>query len=304
MTYAIEAHDLGKCYGKQWALQGCTFTLPAGRITGLVGPNGAGKTTLMHLLVGLLTPSSGAALVFGLSPAKQLDQVLPKVGFVGQERPLYRSFSVSDMLRFGRELNPRWDDELALRRIRQLDIPFDRPTGKLSGGQQVQVALILALAKRPSLLILDEPLASLDPIARHQFMQILMDSTAQEEYTVLISSHQINDLEQICDSMVLLSQSQLLLANDLECLLDMHRWITCSPEAVGRLTDLYTVVRTIQANRSSRLMIRIDGLGGVNESEGVMENVTLEELILAYLLLGKNEIEQLRTEKHFQEVTR
>jgi ABC-2 type transport system ATP-binding protein len=210
MTKAIETFNLGKQYGKQWALQDCTFSLAVGRIAGLVGPNGAGKTTLMHMLVGLLAPSSGTALVFGLSPGKQLDRVLAKVGFVGQDRPLYRAFTVKEMLRFGRELNPHWDEALALQHLKQLDIPLERPTGKLSGGQQAQIALLLALAKHPSLLILDEPLASLDPLARHQFMQILMDSAAQDGQTILISSHQIADLERICDSMVLLSQSRLL----------------------------------------------------------------------------------------------
>lgn len=302
MTEAIETFDLGKRYGKQWALQGCTFSLPTGRIAGLVGPNGAGKTTLMHLLVGLLMPSSGTAMVYGLSPGKQLDRVLSKVGFVGQDRPLYRTFTVNEMLRFGRELNPRWDEALALQRLKQLDIPLDRPTGKLSGGQQAQVALLLALTKRPSLLILDEPLSSLDPLARHQFMQILMDSVAQDEQTVLISSHQVTDLERICDSLILLSQSRLLLADDLEHLLESHRWITCLPEAGDRLANLYPVVKAIQTNRSSRLMVRIDGQRDSKDSEGIMENVSLEELILSYLSLSKIECEHLRIENNLQEV--
>jgi ABC-2 type transport system ATP-binding protein len=302
MTGAIETFDLGRRYGKQWALQGCTFSLPAGRIAGLVGPNGAGKTTLMHLLVGLLTPTSGTAMIFGLSPDKQLDRVLSKVGFVGQDHPLYRTFTVNEMLRFGQELNPHWDDTLVLQRIKELDIPLDRLTGKLSGGQQAQVALLLALAKRPSLLILDEPLASLDPLARYQFMQILMDFAAQDNQTVLISSHQITDLERICDSLVLLSQSRLLLAGDLEDLLEEHRWITCIPEAVDRLANLYPVVKVIQTNRSSRLMIRLGGQGYPETSEFIMENVNLEELVLAYLSLSKSEVELMHIEKNYQEV--
>ncbi len=302
MTEAIETFDLGRQYGKQWALQGCTFSLPPGRIAGLVGPNGAGKTTLMHMLVGLLTPTSGTAMIFGLSPDKQLDRVLSKVGFVGQDHPLYRTFTVNEMLRFGKELNPRWDESLALQHIKELDIPLDRPTGKLSGGQQAQVALLLALAKHPDLLILDEPLASLDPLARHQFMQILMDSAAQDGQTVLISSHQITDLERICDSLVLLSQSRLLLAGDLEDLLEAHRWITCPPEAVDRLANLFPVVKAIQTNRSSRLLIRFGAQIAPNDTEGIMENVTLEELILAYLSLSKPECELLSIENSFEEV--
>ena len=301
MTKAIETLNLGKRYGKQWALQDCTFSLPVGRIAGLVGPNGAGKTTLMHMLVGLLAPSSGTALVFGLSPDKQLDRVLSKVGFVGQDRPLYRAFTVKEMLRFGRELNPRWGEAFALQHLKQLDIPLERPTGKLSGGQQAQVALLLALAKHPGLLILDEPLASLDPLVRHQFMQILMDSAAQYGQTVLISSHQIADLERICDSLVLLSQSRLLLADDLEHLLESHCWITCSPEAVERLANLYLVVKTIQTNRSSRLLVRVNGQKDSNDLEGVVENVSVDELILAYLSLSKTECEYLWAERRLQE---
>jgi len=302
MINAIETFDLGKRYGKQWALQGCTFSLPAGRIAGLVGPNGAGKTTLMHLLVGLLTPSSGTALVHGLSPAKQLDRVLSTVGFVGQDRPLYRNFTVSDMLRFGQEINPRWDKSMAINRIKQLDIPLNQPTGKLSGGQQAQVALLLALAKHPSLLILDEPLSSLDPLSRHQFMQILMDSAVQEQCTVLISSHQINDLERICDTLVLLSQSRLLLAGDLEHLIESHRWITCLPESVESLANLYQVVNAIPMNRTTRLMVRIDERRDSDDTTWIMETVTLEEMILAYLSLSKTECELLSIENNHLEV--
>jgi ABC-2 type transport system ATP-binding protein len=160
----------------------------------------------------------------------------------------------------------------------------------------------MALAKRPSLLILDEPLASLDPLARHQFMQILMDSAAQDEQTILISSHQITDLERICDSLVLLSQSRLLLAGDLEILLEEHRWITCIPEAVDRLADLYPVVRAITTNRSSRLMVRLCGQRDPKTSEFIMEDVNLEELVLAYLSLSKGEVELMHIEKNYQEI--
>lgn len=302
MTEAIETFDLGRQYGKQWALQGCTFSLLVGRIAGLVGPNGAGKTTLMHMLVGLLTPTRGTAKIFGLSPEKQLDRVLSEVGFVGQDHPLYRTFTVYEMLRFGKELNPRWDEPLALKHINELDIPLDRPTGKLSGGQQAQVALLLALAKHPSLLILDEPLASLDPLARHQFMQILMDSAAKDGQTILISSHQITDLERICDSLVLLSQSRLLLAGDLEELLEAHRWITCPPEAADRFANIYPVIKIIQTNRSSRLLVKLDGQRDISNSGCIMENVSLEELVLVYLSLSKGEVELMHIEKNYSEM--
>lgn len=289
MTAAIETRALGKRYGKQWALQDCTFSLPAGRIAGLVGPNGAGKTTLMHLLIGLLTPSNGSARVFGLSSTDQLSKVLAKVGFVGQNHPLYSTFTVGDMLKFGRHLNPVWDESLAMQRLEQLDIPLDRPTGKLSGGQQAQVALLLALAKRPDLLILDEPVGSLDPLARHQFLQILMDSVAQDGQTVLISSHQLEDLERVCDTLLLLSHSRLLIAEDIEGMLASHRWLLCHAEGSEHLERQYPIVKTINTAKSSRLLIRVDPQDRQIDTAAGVEKISLEELILAYLSLSREE---------------
>lgn len=283
--HAIETCDLGKQYGKPWALRECSFTLEPGRIAGLVGPNGAGKTTLMHLLVGLLAPTAGAAFVFGRSSQRETAEVLAKIGFVSQDRPLYRSFTVAEMSTFGRKLNQRWDDALARSRLHQLEIPLDRPIGKLSGGQQAQVALLLALAKRPDLLILDEPVGSLDPLARHQFLQILMDSVAEHGQTVLISSHQVADLERVCDTLLVVSHARLLLAGDLEQLLGGHRWITvrdgedrCVPGAVLAESSL---------GRGRRMLVRLNGTqAGVSGPESDLgEPTTLDELILAYLAL-------------------
>src|SRR6516225_10637234 len=192
---ALETTNLSKRYGhKNWALQNATLHLPAGRVAALVGPNGAGKSTLLHLAVGLLNPSGGSVRVCGFDPVRQPEEVLPRIGFVAQDHPLYKSFSVADMLTFGRQLNPRWDNALALQRLHQLGIPLNRAVGKLSGGQQAQVALALALAKRPNLLLLDEPVASLDPLARREFLNAVMEATAEGGPTVLLSSHIIADL--------------------------------------------------------------------------------------------------------------
>lgn len=169
MIPALSTDGLGKQYGTQWALRDCTLTIPAGRVAALVGPNGAGKTTLLQIAVGLNRPTRGSVEVFGLSPQEEAAQVLPRVGFLAQERPLYRGFTVEEMLTVGRKLNPRWDDNLARRRIEKLGLPLDRKVGKLSGGQQAQVALVMALAKRPDLLLLDEPVAALDPLAGASF---------------------------------------------------------------------------------------------------------------------------------------
>ena len=193
MSNPLEATHLSKRYGRTWALQDCTLTLPAGRVAALVGPNGAGKTTLLHLSAGLLEPTSGSVHVFEHSPLDQPKETLPRLGFLAQDHPLYLGFTVAELLTFGRKLNPRWDDALARARIQKLGIPLDRRAGKLSGGQQAQVALVLALAKRPDLLLLDEPLASLDPLARREFLRTLLDAVAESGMTVLLSSHIIGD---------------------------------------------------------------------------------------------------------------
>jgi ABC-2 type transport system ATP-binding protein len=306
MTVPVEVQNLGKQYGSRgkafWALQDCTFSLPFGRIAGLVGPNGAGKTTLLHLLVGLLAPTSGTIQIYGFSPETQLDKVLEKVGFVGQNQPLYRNFTVREMLKLGQQLNSRWDDALAVRRLEQLEIPLDRQAGKLSGGQQAQVALVLALAKRPALLILDEPFANLDPLGRRQFMQTLMDSVAQDEQTVLISSHQVSDLERICDALIVLSQSQLLLAGDLEQLLAAHIWKSSSPDDPDPAVNGCKVISAAQTRRSSRLLLRKDSVFRAGNVPFQGEPVSLEDLILAYLSLNKEEIEQLKGTANIPEV--
>jgi len=199
---------LGKRYGATWALRDCSFTLPAGHVAALVGPNGAGKTTLLHLCVGLLAPSAGKVAVFDHAPYAQPAEVLPRVGFLAQDHPLYKGFTVVETLTLGRKLNPRWDDMAARARLQRLAIPLDRRVGKLSGGQQAQVALALALSKRPDLLLLDEPVASLDPLARRDFLRTLTDAATEDGLTVLLSSHIIGDLERVCDYLIILSASR------------------------------------------------------------------------------------------------
>lgn len=205
-TPALQTRQLGRRYSRAWALRDCTLTLPAGRVAGLVGPNGAGKTTLMHLAVGLSTPSTGSVELFGRPVVPGGGEVLSAVGFVAQDHPLYSSFSVAEMLRLGRSLNRRWDDGMARQRLETLGIPLGQRTGKLSGGQQAQVSLTIALAKRPRLLILDEPLASLDPLARREFTDGLMSAVLREGMTVLLSSHVVAELEAVCDHLILIRE--------------------------------------------------------------------------------------------------
>jgi ABC-2 type transport system ATP-binding protein len=194
VTAVLQAHELGKRYRSRWALTDCTLESPAGHVTGLVGPNGAGKTTLLNLAVGMLAPTTGSIEVCGGRPASGPAQ-LAKVGYVAQDTPTYPGLSIADHLRLGARLNPAWDDAVARSRIERLGLDPAQRAGKLSGGQRAQLALTLGLAKRPELLVLDEPVASLDPLARREFLQILMEAVAEQELSVLLSSHVVSDLE-------------------------------------------------------------------------------------------------------------
>jgi ABC-2 type transport system ATP-binding protein len=247
VTAVLDARGLGKRYGRQWALNDCTLSVPAGRIVGLVGPNGAGKTTLLHLAVGLLRPSSGSIAVLGGHPGEGTAQ-LARVGFVAQETPTYLALSVADHLRLGAWLNPGWDGAMADRRIEQLGIDPKQRAERLSGGQRAQLALTLALAKRPVLLILDEPVASLDPLARRDFMQQLMEAVAEHQLSVVLSSHLITDLEHVCDYIVVLAASRVQLSGEVEGLLAS---ITASPDTAAILPP------SPPTRRSSRPATRI-----------------------------------------------
>ena len=214
MTAVIETNDLGKQYGRKWALRDCTLSIPEGKVVGLVGPNGAGKTTLLSLAVGLLTPTRGSITVLAGHPGDGPAQ-LEKVGFVAQDTPAYAGLSVGKHLLMGAYLNANWDQELAKRRIDQLGLDLRQKAGSLSGGQRAQLALTMAIAKQPELLLLDEPVASLDPLARREFLQGLMEIVASHGVSVVLSSHLIADLERVCDYLVLLVASRVQLAGEI-----------------------------------------------------------------------------------------
>src|SRR5215469_851810 len=281
MNAALETMGLGKRYGKTWALQECTLSLPANRVIGLVGPNGAGKTTLLELAVGLLHPSAGEVRVLGLSPRTQLDLLLPRVGFVAQSRPLYRTLTVQEMLAFGQGYNPRFDAELARDRLESLDLPLDRPTGKLSGGQQAQMALVMALAKCPDLLILDEPIASLDPLARQEFQQILVEAVADSGQTVIFSSHLVSDLEHTCDYLIILSDSRVQLAGEIEQVLQTHKRLIGPHERAAAIARTHQVLQCREAERHTTLLVRTES--PVLDPAWIVGELSLEDIILAYL---------------------
>ena len=218
-SYALSAAGAGRRYGRFWALRDCSFTLVEGRVAALVGPNGAGKTTLLTLIAGLAEPNQGQIEVFGRPMSSRDPAALADVGFVAQDHPLYQGFSVGELLRMGRALNRRWDHRLALDRLERLEIALHRRAGSLSGGQQAQVSLALALAKQPRLLVLDEPLASLDPLARREFLDRVADTSRVDGLTVVFSSHVVTELEQVCDYLLVLAAGRLRLAGPVADLL-------------------------------------------------------------------------------------
>jgi ABC-2 type transport system ATP-binding protein len=282
MTMPLQATDLGKRYGRQWALRDCSLTLPPGRVAALVGPNGAGKTTLLQLAVGLVAPSAGSIAVFGVAPRQQPLHVLPRVGFVAQDQPLYRGFSVAEMLTVGRKLNGRWDDGLARTRLAGRSIPLDKKIGALSGGQRAQVALTLALAKRPDLLLLDEPVASLDPLARREFLHGLTEAAA-EGLTVLLSTHIIGDLERVCDYLIILAASRVQLAGDIAALVRQHTLLVGPRGAADVVARDHTVIQAGYTGPQAALLVRANGRAPAVPPSWTVQGVELEELVLAYL---------------------
>lgn len=283
MTTAVTARGLGKRYGAVWALRDCDLDLPAGRVIAVVGPNGAGKTTLLQLASGLLRPTTGSVVLFDEMAPAETPRALAQLGYVAQDHPLYRGFRVRELLHLGRALNEHWDQAVAERRLTDLGIPLDRPAGRLSGGQQAQVALALALAKRPRLLILDEPVASLDPLARREFMQVLMATVAEENLTVLLSSHNVAELERVCDHLVVIAEGRVQLAGDIDDLLDSHKLLT-GPGADVPVGP--TVIDVERADRHAHVLARIDSALPMPGWEP--HAVSLEDLVLAYLRRSKN----------------
>jgi ABC-2 type transport system ATP-binding protein len=280
MSAVLRAQGLGKQYRRRWALRDCTLEIPTGRVTGLVGPNGAGKTTLLSLAVGLLSPTEGTIEICGGRPARDSAQ-LGKVGFVAQDTPTYAHLSVADHLRLGAHLNPRWDGAVARSRIERLGLDPAQKTGRLSGGQRAQLALTLGLAKRPELLILDEPVASLDPLARREFLQVLMEAVAEHELSVLLSSHLVSDLERVCDHLVVLVDSQVRVAGDVDDLLATHHRLAGPRREPASLPADQTVVSASQTDKQSTFVVRT--AAPVLDPAWTVSALGLEDLVLAYL---------------------
>ncbi|HET7311281.1 MAG TPA: ABC transporter ATP-binding protein [Mycobacteriales bacterium] len=280
MTAAIEASGLGKRYGRRWALRSCTLDVPAGRVVGLVGPNGAGKTTLMHLSVGLLRPSEGQISVLGATPDGD-PAWLARFGFLAQDSPAYARLTVAQHLQMGAWLNPAWDAGFAAARVGELGLDPKQRAGTLSGGQRAQLALTLAVAKRPELLVLDEPVASLDPLARREFLQTLMEVVATYGVTVLLSSHLIADLERVCDHLILLVEGHVALTGDVDDLLSSHRLLSGPRREPASLPSGQTVIEASHTEKQSTMLVHCDG--PVLDPSWTTTPVTLDDLVLAYM---------------------
>ncbi len=280
MTAVLEARELGKRYRRLWALADCTLSIPAGHVVGLVGPNGAGKTTLLSLAVGLLAPTAGTIEVLGGRPPASPAQ-LARVGFLAQDAPVYAGLPVADHLRLGAHLNPGWDAELARSRIERLDLDPGQKAGKLSGGQRAQLALTLAVAKRPELLILDEPVASLDPLARREFLQDLMEAVAEQGLSVVLSSHLVADLERVCDYLIVLVGSRVRAAGPVEELLATHHLLTGPRRDPATVPDSQQVISASNTDRQTTLLVRTSD--PVLDPAWTVSEVGLEDLVLAYM---------------------
>jgi ABC-2 type transport system ATP-binding protein len=280
MSAVIETSGLTKRYGRVTALGDCTISVPAGRMSALVGPNGAGKTTLLRLLTGLCAPSAGEAVVLGRAPGQDPDY-LAEIGFVAQDMPLYRRLTAADHIGFGAHLNRRWDGDSVRARLSGLRVPLDRPVGTLSGGQRAQVALALTLAKRPKLLLLDEPLAALDPLARQDFLATLAEASADGDLTVVLSSHLIADVERVCDHLILLAASRVQLCSDIDVLLDGHRILVGPRKDTGPVGRAHAIVQENTAVRQTTMLVRLNG--PLIDPSWTVEQPNLEEIVLAYM---------------------
>jgi ABC-2 type transport system ATP-binding protein len=280
MTAVIESAGLGKRYRRLWALAECTLAIPAGRVVGLVGPNGAGKTTLLSLATGMLAPTTGTIEVLGGRPGAGPGQ-LARVGYLAQNAPVYAELSVSDHLKLGARLNPGWDPALAADRMRRLDLDPRQKAGTLSGGQRAQLALTLAVAKRPELLLLDEPVASLDPLARREFLQDLMEAVAEQQVSVVLSSHLISDLERVCDYLIVLVGSRVRVAGPVEELLASHHLLSGPRRDPATLPAGQQVISASHTDVQTTLLVRT--VGPVLDPAWTVSGVTMEDLVLAYM---------------------
>jgi len=276
----IQTQGLSKRYRKVTALRDASVTVPEGRISALIGPNGAGKTTLLRLLAGIARPTDGEVAVLGRQPSQD-PAFLADIGFLAQEIPLYRRLSAEDHIGIGAHLNSRWDGASVRHWLERLRIPADQAVGTLSGGQRAQLALALTLAKQPKVLLLDEPVAALDPLARRQFLAHLAEAVADGGLTVVLSSHLVADLERTCDHLILLAASRVQLCGDIDTLLADHQVLIGPRKDTTAIEREHTLVQAVRTARQTTLLIRRNG--PVIDPAFEVADVGLEELVLGYM---------------------
>ena len=279
MTAAIETTAVGRRYGRKWAVRDCTLSIPTGRVVGLVGANGAGKSTLMGLIVGLLHPTEGRIEVLGGTPGRSAAQ-LARVGFLAQNIPLYDDLSVGDHLRFGRAMNQGWDAGLANGRIARAGLDHSQRVRGLSGGQRAQLALAVAIGKRPELLVLDEPVAALDPLARREFLADLM-ALAADGLSIVLSSHLMGDVERVCDHLVVLSDGRVSVNGEVDGLLADHKILVGPRGDSDRLPSDQVLIRASHTDRQTTLLVRTSK--PILDPRWTVTDIGLEELVLAYM---------------------
>jgi ABC-2 type transport system ATP-binding protein len=285
---ALRTSRLGRRYGSVWGLRDCTLEVPTGVVAALVGPNGAGKTTLLEMIIGLLEPTEGRVSVFGEISRAETARTLARVGYVAQDHPLYRDFTVADMFHLGRAMNPSWDQKLAAARMDALSIPLKHKVRELSGGQRAQVSLTMALAKRAPLVVLDEPVSSLDPVARLEFMRDVMASAADAHLTFLISSHVVSELERFCDWLIILADGHVQLAGPADDLLAAHQLLTvprATPDTELPGTVIHRTGSDSPSGQHSAVLVRADPVQlTVQGRPGWQAGpVSYEQLVMAYL---------------------
>jgi ABC-2 type transport system ATP-binding protein len=280
---AVETVSAGMRYGDRWALRDCSLSIPQGSVVAVVGRNGAGKTTLLQMIVGLTRPGAGVVRIAGRPSWPAGADLLSRIGFVAQDKPLYRSLRVADMIRLGGRLNPQWDHQYAISRLADRDVPLRARIGKLSGGQRTQVALVMALAKRPSLLVLDEPLSDLDPLARREVLGALMVDLAERDVTVVLSSHVLADLTRVCDWLVVIDSAMVRLSDPIDVLLAGHRQLVGPTELVENIRRRYEVVSESSTGRQAVLLVRGEVKDLVADGRWDVRMPTLEDLVFAHM---------------------
>jgi ABC-2 type transport system ATP-binding protein len=272
---ALAAHGLTKRYGNgTTALSELDIAVPEGSITALVGPNGAGKSTLMKAWIGFERPTQGKVTILGIDPWRQRAQALKRVGYVPQSPALYQELSVADHLEIARALRPSFDRASALARLADLQIPPSKRAGALSGGQQAQVCLAIALGTCAEVLILDEPLASLDPLARREFLTVMSDDVRRRGATAVLSSHVISDIVQACDRLVVLTGGRKRLDADIA---EILRAYVVRPASDQRKDAPLTFLGETGQRQQ---LVRV--AGGNQEGEG--RPATLEEVVISHLV--------------------